>query len=88
MRFERIIEGKDHLWAVRDMAKPKNELAMLFDTWNDMEYLMQFFIDNFHDLKETFHIERISDAIEDTLDDAEQLFDADSFISLREEKES
>lgn len=73
MRFERIIEGKDHLWAVRDMAKPKNELAMLFDTWNDMEYLMQFFIDNFHDLKETFYIERISDAIEDTLDDAEQL---------------
>ncbi len=73
MRFERIIEGKDHLWAVRDIAKPKNELALLFDTWNDMEYLMQFFIDNFCDLKEMFHIERISDAIEDTLDDAEQL---------------
>ncbi len=73
MRFERIIEGKDHLWAVRDIAKPKNELALLFDTWNDMEYLMQFFIDNFRDLKEMFHIERISDAIEDTLDDAEQL---------------
>ena len=73
MRFERIIEGKDHLWAVRDMAKPKNELALLFDTWNDMEYLMQFFIDNFRDLKEMFHIERISDALEDTLDDAEQL---------------
>lgn len=73
MRFERIIEGKDHLWAVRDMAKPKNELALLFDTWNDMEYLMQFFIDNFSDLKDRFHIERISDAIEDTLNDAEQL---------------
>ena len=27
MKFERIIEGKDHLWAVRDMNKPKNELA-------------------------------------------------------------
>ena len=26
MKFERIIEGKDHLWAVRDMNKPKNEL--------------------------------------------------------------
>ena len=34
---------------------------------------MQFFIDNFRDLKEMFHIERITDAIEDTLDDAEQL---------------
>ena len=30
MKFERIIEGKDHLWAVRDMNKPKNELAVLF----------------------------------------------------------
>ncbi len=34
---------------------------------------MQFFVDNFQDLKEMFHIERIGDAIEDTLDDAEQL---------------
>ena len=73
MRFERIIEGKDHLWAVRDMSKSKNELALLFDTWNDMEYLMKFFMDNFNDLKTYFHIERISDAIADTLDDAEQL---------------
>ena len=30
MVFERIIEGKDPLWAVRDMSKPKNELALLF----------------------------------------------------------
>lgn len=29
MKFERIIEGKDHLWAVRDMNKPNNELAAL-----------------------------------------------------------
>ena len=56
MKFERVINGKDHLWAVRDLTKPKNELAMLFDTWNDMEYLMQFFIDNFNDLKYHFHI--------------------------------
>lgn len=73
MKFERVINGKDHLWAVRDLAKPKNELAMLFDTWNDMQYLMQFFIDNFNDLKDHFHIERIREAIEDTLDDAEEL---------------
>ena len=73
MKFERIIEGKDHLWAVREMNKSKNELALLFDTWNDMEYLMEFFIKNYQDLKDYFHIERIRDAIEDTLDDAEQL---------------
>ena len=59
MKFERVINGKDHLWAVRDLTKPKNELAMLFDTWNDMEYLMQFFIDNFNDLKEHFHIDEL-----------------------------
>lgn len=34
MVFERIIEGKDHLWAVRDMSKPANELALLFSNWN------------------------------------------------------
>jgi hypothetical protein len=73
MVFERIIQGKDHLWAVRDMSKSKNELALLFQSWNDIGYLMNFFIDNIDDLRNYFHIERISDAIEDTIDDAEQL---------------
>lgn len=73
MKFERIIEGKDHLWAVRDMRKPKNELAALFHNWNDAEYLWEFFLDNLADLQEFFHIERISEAVEDTIDDAEQL---------------
>lgn len=64
MRFERIIEGKDHLWAVRDMAKPKNELAMLFEEQLDkLNHCRQYLISN-------------------------GVFDADSFISLREEKES
>ena len=45
MKFERIIEGKDHLWAVRDMNKPKNELAALFQKWNDAEYLWDFFLE-------------------------------------------
>ena len=73
MVFERIIECEDHLWAVRDMNKPKNELALLFDSWNDFGYLMDFFMENLDDLKSYFHIERISDAIDDTLGDAEQL---------------
>ena len=30
MKFERIIDGKDHLWAVRDMNKSSNELVALF----------------------------------------------------------
>ena len=73
MVFERIISGKDHLWAVRDLSKPKNELALQFQSWNDIEYLMEFFMENIEDLKDYFHIERISEAIEDTMDDAEQL---------------
>ncbi|MBR1519810.1 MAG: hypothetical protein IJ635_01055 [Bacteroidaceae bacterium] len=73
MVFERLIQGKDHLWAVRDMAKPKNELALLFDSWNDIEHLMEFFLENKDDLQEYFHIERISEAIGDTIEDAEQL---------------
>jgi hypothetical protein len=73
MVFERILEGKDHLWAVRDMEKPKNELALLFDSWNDIGFLMDFFMENLDDLKQFFHIQRISDAIDDTMDDAEEL---------------
>ena len=69
MKFERIIEGKDHLWAVRDMNKPKNELAALFQKWNDAEYLWDFFLENQNDLQEFFHIERISEAVEDTIDE-------------------
>ena len=73
MVFERILEGKDHLWAVRDMEKPKNELALLFDSWNDIGFLMDFFMENLDDLKQFFHIQRISDAIDDTMNDAEEL---------------
>ena len=73
MKFERIIDGKDHLWAVRDMNKPNNELTALFQKWNDAEYLWDFFLENHDDLQEFFHIERISEAVEDTIDDAEQL---------------
>ena len=73
MKFERIIDGKDHLWAVRDMNKPNNELAALFRQWNDLDYLWDFFLKNMEDLQEFFHIERISEAVEDTINDAEQL---------------
>ena len=71
MKFERIIDGKDYLWAVRDMRKPNNELDLLFRKWNDPVYLWDFFLENLEDLQEFFHIERISEAVEDTIDDAE-----------------
>jgi len=73
MKFERLLEGRDHLWAVRDMNKSKNELAILFDSWNDINYLMTFFSENIDDLNNYFHIQKISEAIDDTMDDAEEL---------------
>jgi hypothetical protein len=54
MVFERIIKGKDHLWTVRDMSKPMNELSMLFKEWNDIGYLMDFFMANIEDLRSFF----------------------------------
>lgn len=73
MLFERIIEGKDHLWAVRDMSKEVNELTELFRKWNDLEGLFDFFVANRKDLSDFFHVNNISTAIEDTLEDADAL---------------
>lgn len=69
----RIIEGCDHLWAVKSKDKEVDELTDLFEKWNNAEYLLAFFTENFEDLKEFFHIERIAEAIEDTFEDADNL---------------
>ncbi len=73
MKFVRIIENYDHLWAAKSQSKEYDELTELFNKWNNIEYLLNFFTENFEDLKEYFHIERISQAISDTMDDAEAL---------------
>lgn len=73
MKFVRIIEDYDHLWAVKSEGNENDELTDLFKKWNNIEYLLSFFTENFDDLKDFFHIERISEAISDTLDDAEAL---------------
>ena len=73
MTFVRIIEGYDHLWAVKSQDKEYDELTDLFEKWNNAEYLLNFFTENFDDLKGFFHIERLSEAINDTMDDAEAL---------------
>ena len=70
MKFVRIIENYDHLWAVKSQNKEDDELTDLFNKWNNIEYLLNFFTENFDDLKDFFHIERISQAISDTMDDA------------------
>lgn len=75
MKFVRIIEGCDHLWAVetRENGQIVDELTLLFRNWNDGEYLLDFFMDNFNDLKNYFHIERLDEAINDTFEDSEAL---------------
>ena len=101
MKFERIIEGKEHLWAVRDMNKSKNELAALFQKWNDAEYLWDFFLEKnvfvitggVIKLTRTMQERSHTQAELDKLNQCRQylasngVFDSDSFISMIEEDE-
>lgn len=73
MKFVRIIDGYDHLWAVKAQDKNADELTILFRNWNNGEYLLDFFMENFKDLKDFFHIERLDEAVNDTFEDAEAL---------------
>ena len=73
MEFVRIIEGYDHLWAIKHPEEELDELSNLFRKWTNGEFLFDFFMANFDDLKEFFHIERIDEAINDTFEDADDL---------------
>lgn len=77
MEFTRVIKGYDHLWAVKDPCKELDELTDLFAKWNNADYLFDFFMQNHDDLKDFFHIEKVSQAINDTFEDADEL---ESFI--------
>ena len=46
---------------------------MLFCQWSNFNYLLDFFFANMEDLQGFFKIEKISDAIKDTMEDAEEL---------------
>ena len=73
MKFVRIIDGFDHLWAVKAQDKEADELTILFRNWTNGEYLLDFFMENMDDLKSYFHIERLDEAVNDTFEDAEAL---------------
>ena len=70
MKFVRVIKGYEHLWAVKEPDKEHDELTSLFEKWNNADYLLDFFIDNIEDLKNNFHVEKVSEAIQDTFEDA------------------
>ena len=73
MEFVRSIDGYDHLWAVKYPEKDADELTLLFRNWSNANYLLDFFFSNLEDLKNFFHIQRVSDAIQDSVEDARVL---------------
>ena len=73
MEFVRAIQGYDHLWAVKYPENDADELTLLFRRWNNINYLLDFFLSNMEDLKAFFKINRIREAIRDSLEDAEVL---------------
>ena len=73
MEFVRLIDGYDHLWAVKYPEKEADELTILFRNWSNFNYLLDFFLNNLEDLQQFFHIQRIREAIQDTLEDADVL---------------
>ena len=58
MKFVRVIEGYEHLWAVKEPDKEYDELTSLFENWNNADYLLDFFKDNIEDLRNNFHIQK------------------------------
>lgn len=73
MEFVRLINGYDHLWAVKYPEKDADELTLLFRNWSNFNYLLDFFLNNLDDLQHFFHIQRVREAIQDTLEDADVL---------------
>ena len=73
MKFVRTIPGYNHLWAVKEEGKETDELSMLFRQWSNFNYLLDFFFANLEDLQGFFKIEKVSDAIKDTMEDAQDL---------------
>ena len=73
MKFVRTIPGYNYLWAVKEEGKETDELSALFRQWSNFNYLLDFFFANLDDLKSFFKIEKVSDAIRDTMEDAQEL---------------
>ena len=72
MTFDKIIDD-GRLWAVRYDGEPDNALYSLFDQWNDVMWLRQFFKENKEDLISYFNITDVNEAIMDTIEDSERL---------------
>ena len=72
MKFD-IITEDERLWAVKYEGCPDNVLYMLFEQWNDVSWLREFFKANIDDLTSYFRITDVNEAIYDTIEDSEKL---------------
>lgn len=72
MTYDSITED-GRLWAVRYDESTDNALYMLFEQWNDVRWLYQFFKENMADLISYFKITDVNEAIYDTIEDSERL---------------
>lgn len=65
---------KNSLFSVKYRDEEKDELGRLFDDWTDIEFLESFFETHINDLNKEFYTYlSIEDAVEQTLNDVEDL---------------
>lgn len=72
MNYDKITED-GRLWSAHYPEDEKTVLEMVFDQWEDTEWLEQFFVANINDLNAYFKITDVNQAIFDTLLDRERL---------------
>lgn len=72
MTFDLITED-GRLWAVRYEGAEDNALDAVFNQWNDVLWLREFFKANIDDLVSYFKITDVNDAIYDTIEDSDKL---------------
>jgi len=72
MTFDEIT-GDGRLWAVRYDGEGDNELYSVFDKWNDVLWLRNFFTANKNDLWLSYGMSGINEAVVDTIEDSEML---------------
>lgn len=72
MTFDKITED-NRLWAVRYKGDRDNILSILFEQWNDIMWLRDFFKTNLTDLSSYFKITDVNQAIYDTIEESNKI---------------
>lgn len=72
MTFDKITSD-GNLWAVRYDGESDNALYKIFDQWTDVLYLRSFFKQNWSDMSSFYKIKDLGTAIEDTIEDSDEL---------------